>query len=167
MSQAEVFKPANGQPLFIRDNISHGNPEKGLYPNKSCSRPSTQSNSRFGQLSLASFFTRHNPHPTRVRHIKGKYISLTPGDVTLVPTNLSFNIFLLNPWDKKIQRGPNVTSLVARNISVWFADVTRIWRMSSKCYAQNSRTMCIMPAAYQRDVTFGPISRPTWDKKYR
>ncbi|XP_064638109.1 uncharacterized protein C4orf17-like isoform X1 [Lineus longissimus] len=71
MSQAEVFKPANGQPLFIRDNISEGNPEKGIYPNKSTSRPSTHNNSRFGQLSLASFFTRHNPHPTRVRHIKG------------------------------------------------------------------------------------------------
>ena len=26
---------------------------------------------RFGKLSHNSFFTRHNPHPVRVRHMKG------------------------------------------------------------------------------------------------
>ncbi|XP_076459877.1 protein TBATA-like isoform X2 [Babylonia areolata] len=38
-------------------------------------RPATQGGGttgyRFGQLSHNSFFTRHNPHPNRVRHLKG------------------------------------------------------------------------------------------------
>lgn len=34
-------------------------------------RPSTRSGNRFGQLSISSFFTRHTPHPQRVRHMKG------------------------------------------------------------------------------------------------
>lgn len=34
-------------------------------------RPSTRSGNRFGQLSMNSFFTRHTPHPQRVRHMKG------------------------------------------------------------------------------------------------
>ncbi|XP_029312393.1 protein TBATA [Cottoperca gobio] len=32
---------------------------------------STKSNTRFGALSHHSFFSRHNPHPHRVRHIQG------------------------------------------------------------------------------------------------
>lgn len=35
------------------------------------SRPATKSSSRFGAYSQASFFSRHNPHPFRVRHIEG------------------------------------------------------------------------------------------------
>ncbi|XP_062859560.1 protein TBATA [Trichomycterus rosablanca] len=34
-------------------------------------RVSTSSNARFGNLSHHSFFSRHNPHPHRVRHISG------------------------------------------------------------------------------------------------
>ncbi|KAM9324996.1 protein TBATA [Gastrophryne carolinensis] len=34
-------------------------------------RPPTKSNSRFGNLSHNSFFSRHNPHPHRVTHIQG------------------------------------------------------------------------------------------------
>jgi len=34
-------------------------------------RPATQASARFGQLSQSAFFARHNPHPARVRHIKG------------------------------------------------------------------------------------------------
>ncbi|ESO84247.1 hypothetical protein LOTGIDRAFT_78614, partial [Lottia gigantea] len=48
---------SNGHPvtpnMFIRD------------------RPATQGGNRFGQLSRSQFFTRHNPHPHRVRHFKG------------------------------------------------------------------------------------------------
>lgn len=35
-------------------------------------RPGTRDSFRFGQLSYNSFFTRHSPHPTRVKHIKGQ-----------------------------------------------------------------------------------------------
>eukprot|EP00079_Xenopus_tropicalis_P037689 XP_017951460.1 PREDICTED: protein TBATA isoform X1 [Xenopus tropicalis] len=34
-------------------------------------RPPTKSNSRFGNFSQHSFFSRHNPHPHRVTHIQG------------------------------------------------------------------------------------------------
>ncbi|XP_078469488.1 protein TBATA-like [Lampetra planeri] len=34
-------------------------------------RPATRSSARFGNLSQHSFFSRHNPHPQRVRHIRG------------------------------------------------------------------------------------------------
>ncbi|KAM8924581.1 protein TBATA [Pelodytes ibericus] len=34
-------------------------------------RPTTKNNSRFGNLSNHSFFSRHNPHPHRVTHISG------------------------------------------------------------------------------------------------
>ncbi|XP_072280208.1 protein TBATA isoform X2 [Pyxicephalus adspersus] len=34
-------------------------------------RPPTKSNSRFGNFSQNSFFSRHNPHPHRVTHIQG------------------------------------------------------------------------------------------------
>ncbi|GAA6083075.1 protein TBATA [Tachysurus ichikawai] len=35
-------------------------------------RVSTSSSARFGALSHHSFFSRHNPHPHRVRHISGE-----------------------------------------------------------------------------------------------
>ncbi|XP_064618181.1 protein TBATA-like [Liolophura sinensis] len=65
MSQSEVFRPSNG-PLVVRSTMADGN--QGV---SEMSRPATQSGYRFGQLSRNSFFTRHNPHPNRVRHIKG------------------------------------------------------------------------------------------------
>ncbi|KAM4702930.1 protein TBATA [Rhinophrynus dorsalis] len=34
-------------------------------------RPPSKSNSRFGNFSQHSFFSRHNPHPNRVTHIQG------------------------------------------------------------------------------------------------
>ena len=39
----------------------------------------TQSSPRFGVVSQHSFFSRHNPHPNRVRHIQGemKYSEVT------------------------------------------------------------------------------------------
>jgi hypothetical protein len=58
----------------------------------------------------------------------------------------------------------------ARNICVGFADVTRASgvnpaHLSRKCYAQNSRTMCVklyvalvmQMLRATRDVTFGPL----------
>lgn len=72
MSQSEVFRPANGD-LFARP----GPVDEGYMASLDTfrKRPSTQGSTggyRFGQLSQNSFFTRHNPHPSRVRHIKGK-----------------------------------------------------------------------------------------------
>lgn len=71
MSQSEVFRPANGD-LFARP----GPVDEGYMASLDTfrKRPSTQGSTggyRFGQLSQNSFFTRHNPHPSRVRHIKG------------------------------------------------------------------------------------------------
>nr|XP_022316135.1 protein TBATA-like isoform X2 [Crassostrea virginica] len=71
MSQSEVFRPANGD-LFARP----GPVDEGYMASLETfrKRPSTQGSQggyRFGQLSQNSFFTRHNPHPSRVRHIKG------------------------------------------------------------------------------------------------
>ncbi|CAK8696845.1 unnamed protein product [Clavelina lepadiformis] len=37
----------------------------------SAKRPDSKLGSRFGAYSQASFFSRHNPHPVRVRHIEG------------------------------------------------------------------------------------------------
>lgn len=69
MSQSEVFRPTNGE-LIARPGPVH---EGYMSPMDAFrkQRPSTQSGSRFGALSQNSFFTRHNPHPGRVRHIKG------------------------------------------------------------------------------------------------
>ncbi|XP_025095180.1 protein TBATA-like isoform X1 [Pomacea canaliculata] len=67
MSTSEVFRPSNGE-LLVRDNIATGVDHSAEFFRK---RPATQSGYRFGQLSHNSFFTRHNPHPMRVRHMKG------------------------------------------------------------------------------------------------
>ncbi|KAK3594383.1 hypothetical protein CHS0354_009676 [Potamilus streckersoni] len=71
MSNAEVFRPSNGAELLTRSALGEGYaPSMDMF--RKTSRPSTQSGYRFGQLSHNSFFTRHNPHPSRVRHIKGR-----------------------------------------------------------------------------------------------
>lgn len=67
MTTSEVFRPSDGD-LLIRDNIARG---MGSQQDMFRPRPVTQSGYRFGQLSHNSFFTRHNPHPHRVRHFKG------------------------------------------------------------------------------------------------
>lgn len=69
MSQSEVFRPTNGE-LITRPGPVHEG-YLGSMDTFRKQRPSTQGGSRFGALSQNSFFTRHNPHPGRVRHIKG------------------------------------------------------------------------------------------------
>ena len=70
MSQSEVFRPSDG-PLRVRGNLSDGLPNSSDIFRRD--RPGTQNSGyRFGRMSHNSFFTRHNPHPGRVRHIKGK-----------------------------------------------------------------------------------------------
>ncbi|KAH9508471.1 hypothetical protein Btru_055289 [Bulinus truncatus] len=70
MALSEVFRPSDGD-LLIRDQLSHGPTVPVDHFKKDELRPQTQGGFRFGQLSHNSFFTRHNPHPTRVRHFKG------------------------------------------------------------------------------------------------
>lgn len=66
------YKPAEDD-LLVRDGmLSQGNPvATDAFRKDGTQRPSTQGGYRFGQLSHNSFFTRHNPHPGRVRHLKG------------------------------------------------------------------------------------------------
>uniref|UniRef100_A0A672PQG3 Thymus, brain and testes associated n=1 Tax=Sinocyclocheilus grahami TaxID=75366 RepID=A0A672PQG3_SINGR len=45
--------------------------EKALCETPGTSRTSTRGSLRFGSLSHHSFFSRHNPHPHRVRHMPG------------------------------------------------------------------------------------------------
>ncbi|XP_013392445.1 uncharacterized protein LOC106160400 [Lingula anatina] len=68
MATTEVFRPSN-TPLHVRPKTQ----QEGAFQHadKQHKRPATQSGYRFGQLSHNSFFTRHNPHPRRVRHLKG------------------------------------------------------------------------------------------------
>ncbi|CAH1793819.1 unnamed protein product [Owenia fusiformis] len=69
MANIDVFKPSSG-PLLVPGNLSDGLPMPTDSFKKE--RPATQGSiQRFGQLSHNSFFTRHNPHPGRVRHLKG------------------------------------------------------------------------------------------------
>ncbi|GFO23518.1 protein spatial [Plakobranchus ocellatus] len=68
---SEVFRPSDGD-LLIRDSLSQGVPvPTDQFRKEQDRRPHTQGGYRFGQLSHNSFFTRHNPHPGRVRHLKG------------------------------------------------------------------------------------------------
>ncbi|KAK3787617.1 hypothetical protein RRG08_034320 [Elysia crispata] len=68
---SEVFRPSDGD-LLIRDSLSQGVPvPTDQFRKELDRRPHTQGGYRFGQLSHNSFFTRHNPHPGRVRHLKG------------------------------------------------------------------------------------------------
>lgn len=70
MALSEVFRPSDGD-LLVRDTLAHGPVVQVDTYKKDDRRPQTQGGYRFGQLSHNSFFTRHNPHPTRVRHFKG------------------------------------------------------------------------------------------------
>ncbi|XP_052263262.1 protein TBATA-like isoform X2 [Dreissena polymorpha] len=69
---ADVFVPSQGN-LVTRSALNEGVtvPVDSYRKPTTANRPSTQGGYRFGQLSQNSFFTRHNPHPMRVRHLKG------------------------------------------------------------------------------------------------
>uniref|UniRef100_A0A673ID97 Thymus, brain and testes associated n=1 Tax=Sinocyclocheilus rhinocerous TaxID=307959 RepID=A0A673ID97_9TELE len=54
-----------------RASVLASNNEKALYETPGTSRTSTRGSLRFGSLSHHSFFSRHNPHPHRVRHMQG------------------------------------------------------------------------------------------------
>ncbi|KAK7498589.1 hypothetical protein BaRGS_00010249 [Batillaria attramentaria] len=108
MTTSEVYRPTDGD-LLIRDNIAEGPSQPADLFQK---RPSTQSGYRFGQLSHNSFFTRHNPHPHRVRHLKGLldvpicsvnddgYFASPRYSLQFPPNN--FNNTKLNKWKGRI-----------------------------------------------------------------
>ncbi|ROI83774.1 Protein TBATA [Anabarilius grahami] len=50
------------------ESVQH---EKPLFESAGTSRTTTRGSLRFGTLSHHSFFSRHNPHPHRVRHLQG------------------------------------------------------------------------------------------------
>ncbi|XDV43966.1 hypothetical protein PO909_012342 [Leuciscus waleckii] len=58
----------NADLLKSPDSEQH---EKPVFESASTSRTSTRGSLRFGTLSHHSFFSRHNPHPHRVRHMQG------------------------------------------------------------------------------------------------
>ncbi|XP_076454397.1 protein TBATA-like isoform X2 [Babylonia areolata] len=108
MTTSEVFRPSDGD-LLLRDNVANGLTSG---PDLFRQRPATHSGYRFGQLSHNSFFTRHNPHPHRVRHLKGLldvpicsvnddgYFA-SPRYSLQFPPN-SFNNSKLNQWKGRI-----------------------------------------------------------------
>lgn len=70
MNDSEVFRPTNG-PLIVRGNLRQNLVDEAFKKQEldRLSRPGSQA--RFGNLSFNSFFARHNPHPSRVRHMPG------------------------------------------------------------------------------------------------
>ncbi|XP_033644129.1 uncharacterized protein LOC117303849 isoform X1 [Asterias rubens] len=73
-----VFTPSNGDPLVVRSTLGvvpeHNTKNHHLPMTRkdfAGNRPATMASARFGNLSQSAFFARHNPHPGRVRHIKG------------------------------------------------------------------------------------------------
>jgi len=77
MSASEVFRPTAGGNLLVRSGLNTGLEQSADVFRKSNSMSRQMAGSRpatscgFGKLSHSSFFARHNPHPGRVRHIKG------------------------------------------------------------------------------------------------
>lgn len=68
----EVFRPSNGDALVTRSTLNEGYAQPVDSFRRSTNTPQLiQGGYRFGHLSQNSFFTRHNPHPNRVRHLKG------------------------------------------------------------------------------------------------
>ena len=107
MSSSEVFSPSNG-PLMLPNNLAYGPTApmtQGARPalpatfsKRTQSRPSTQGNGRFGQLSYNSFFARHSPHPGRVRHIKGEVNNVQSKHNRLIQTfYISFGTHIWDP----------------------------------------------------------------------
>lgn len=73
MSQWDVFRPSSG-PLMVRHSMDQGimtdlRPRTSGQPQWAAS--SLQQQQRLNSASNTWMFTRHNPHPARVRHFKG------------------------------------------------------------------------------------------------
>jgi hypothetical protein len=92
--------------------------------------------------------------------------------------SFKYGIHCVSNYRRSIQRGPKLTSLVARSAqqgratfaSDWrimarASGVNLVWRiMSRKCYAQNSRTMCVMWPAYIMQMLRAPAARGACNK---
>lgn len=65
-----------------------------LFESAGTSRTTTRGSLRFGTLSHHSFFSRHNPHPHRVRHLQGETLR-THGPVLLEHSRMCLCLFLI------------------------------------------------------------------------
>uniref|UniRef100_A0A8C1V920 Thymus, brain and testes associated n=1 Tax=Cyprinus carpio TaxID=7962 RepID=A0A8C1V920_CYPCA len=69
----EIMEPSEEQVNeALRISPESVRQEKALCETPGTSRTSTRGSLRFGSLSHHSFFSRHNPHPHRVRHMQGE-----------------------------------------------------------------------------------------------
>ncbi|XP_077678973.1 protein TBATA [Eretmochelys imbricata] len=72
MLRSPVAGPFKGQDITaLAGKLKHVALNTPLRFSMEAMRPQSKNNSRFGNLSHHSFFSRHNPHPHRVTHIQG------------------------------------------------------------------------------------------------
>ncbi|XP_043374572.1 protein TBATA isoform X4 [Dermochelys coriacea] len=72
MLRSPVAGPFKGQDITaLAGKLKHVALNTPLRFSMEAMRPQSKNNSRFGNLSHHSFFSRHNPHPLRVTHIQG------------------------------------------------------------------------------------------------
>uniref|UniRef100_A0A8C0HE09 Thymus, brain and testes associated n=1 Tax=Chelonoidis abingdonii TaxID=106734 RepID=A0A8C0HE09_CHEAB len=70
--RSPVAGPVKGKDITaLAGKLKHVALNTPLRFNTEAKRPQSKNNSRFGNLSHHSFFSRHNPHPHRVTHIQG------------------------------------------------------------------------------------------------
>ena len=73
-SSGTIFRLKHIANPVVNNRLNKEKPSSAASKQKSLppTRPNTSAlASRFGAYSKSSFFTRHNPHPSRVRHIRG------------------------------------------------------------------------------------------------
>ncbi|XP_030425840.1 protein TBATA isoform X3 [Gopherus evgoodei] len=72
MLRSPVAGPVKGKDITaLAGKLKHVALNMPLRFSTEATRPQSKNNSRFGNLSHHSFFSRHNPHPHRVTHIQG------------------------------------------------------------------------------------------------
>ena len=77
MTEMPTFVPSGGQPLLLRSTIQESfhdklpNTSRYAWPRPREDGASSSASSFPSRASKNPFFARHNPHPQRVRHMKG------------------------------------------------------------------------------------------------
>nr|XP_025035821.1 protein TBATA isoform X1 [Pelodiscus sinensis] len=72
MLRSPVAGPFKGKDITaFAGKLTHAALNMPLQFSMEAMRPQSKNNSRFGNLSHHSFFSRHNPHPHRVTHLQG------------------------------------------------------------------------------------------------
>ncbi|XP_060794683.1 protein TBATA [Neoarius graeffei] len=131
-------------------------------------RVSTSSSARFGALSHHSFFSRHNPHPNRVRHISG----LNGSPVCIVNDDWYSNTPL---FPHPLIRGPvssgakhtptslpyNITYTRADGAKQGEALISEAWREELKDLATKVNLSAAAPSKHKIIKEEEPIRRKT------